>query len=286
MIGSSAQPTIKDLTDKDFELLRALILEKSGISLNDSKKELLRTRLRSRLIKEGFASYTDFYKYVKNDKSEKSLVSLLDDISTNLTSFFREINHFKFLDSVLPAWIEKKEKENDTTFRIWSAGCSSGEEPYSLLITMLGYLADRPSRWRIKLLATDISTDILEKSTSGLYRAEKANDVPANIRHSFFTPENSDRGEKMMRVKKEYRDMISFRRFNLMREQFPFKNEFDYIFCRNVMIYFDRPTQEVLVAKYYKFLKRGGYLFIGHSESLTGLKHDFKYTQPTVYQKP
>ncbi len=275
---------IKDLTVRDFDLFRQLIYKQSGISLNDSKKELLRTRLRKRLVKEGYKSYRDYYNFVKDDKTGQALVSLLDDISTNLTSFYREINHFKFLDSVLPDWIKKKERQGDTGFRIWSAGCSTGEEPYTLAFTMLRNLSDKRG-WQLKILATDISTEVLARASAGVYDVNRVKDVPPAVRNAYFEKTVSDKDTPAVRVKQKIRDMILFKRLNLMAPSFPFKNQFDFIFCRNVMIYFDRNTQETLVGKYYRSIKNGGFLLVGHSESLTGLNHQFKYVKPTIYQK-
>ncbi len=275
---------IKDLTVRDFELFRQLIYKQSGISLNDSKKELLRTRLRKRLVREGYQSYRDYYHFVKNDKTGQALVPLLDDISTNLTSFYREINHFKFLDSVLPNWIDKKESEGDTGFRIWSAGCSTGEESYTIAFTMLRHLGEKRG-WQLKILATDLSTEVLARANAGVYEVKRIKDVPPAVRNAYFEKTVGDNDKPAVRVKQEIRDIILFKRFNLMAPSFPFKHQFDFIFCRNVMIYFDRNTQETLVEKYYRFIKKGGFLLIGHSESLTGLKHQFRYVKPTIYQK-
>lgn len=278
-------PQLKDLTESDFNLFRNLIYEQSGISLNPSKKELLRTRLRARLEREQFKSYRDYYKFVVDDKTGKALVPLLDDISTNLTSFYRESNHFDYLNKILPDWIKRKKKEGDNIFRIWSAGCSTGEEPYTIAFTMMPHLADSAANISLKILATDLSTDVLRKASEGVYRLDRIGDVPANIRKNYFVNDNIVKNQKMVRVHSDVRALITFRRFNLMSNQFPFKNQFDFIFCRNVMIYFDKPTQETLVAKHYRFLKPGGYLFIGHSESLTTVKNSYNYIMPTVYQK-
>ena len=276
---------LKDLTDSDFNLFRNLIYEQSGISLNPSKKELLRTRLRARLEREKFASYRAYYKFIVQDKTGKALVPLLDDISTNLTSFYREVNHFDFLNKVLPDWIKRKKKAGDDTFRIWSAGCSTGEEPYTIAFTMLPHLSNHAGNMNLKILATDLSTDVLKKASEGLYRLDRMGDVPLGVKKSFFFDDQSVTNQIMVRVRPDVKKLVTFRRFNLMSPQFPFKNQFDYIFCRNVMIYFDKPTQETLVAKYYRFLKQGGYLFIGHSESLTTIKHSYNYLMPTIYQK-
>ncbi len=283
-----------ELLDSDFELFRKLIYDKSGISLNESKKELLRTRLRARIERHGFKSYREYYEYVKSDKSGQALIPLLDDISTNLTSFYREINHFNFMRKIIPGWIEEKLKARDMSFRIWSAGCSTGEEPYTLAFLMLEFLKDEIKHWDLKILATDLSTEVLSQAMEGKYDEVRLKDVPPNIAKAYFTHDVGSMKTKsgkilqnkpIVRVAPEVRSLITFRRFNLMEQHYPFKRQFDFIFCRNVMIYFDKPTQEVLVNKFYHFIKPGGFLFIGHSESLTGLKQKFEYIQPTIYQK-
>ena len=276
---------LKDLSDKEFELFRKLIYDHSGIALNETKKELLRTRLRKRLVRDGYTTYKDYYDDVLNDSSGRMMVPLLDDISTNLTSFFREINHFHLLDKTMPDWIAEKEKAGDKVFRAWSAGCSTGEEPYSLMFTLLSHLGDKIPPWNIKFLATDLNTEVLTKASNGIYPKERLANVPAPFMKAYVENYGEDRGKQMVRIKDEVRNFITYRRLNLMRPRFPFKHKFDFIFCRNVMIYFDKETQEALVQKYSSHLRSGGYLFIGHSESLTGLNHDLSYVIPTVYKK-
>ena len=286
--------TLDTLSDSEFEQFRRLIYEQSGIALNDSKKELLRTRLRSRLDREGYHSYREYFEHIKSDRTGNMLVPLLDDISTNLTSFFREVNHFNFLKQILPEWIDRKQRAGIKTWRIWSAGCSTGEEPYTLVFTMLEMLGARAGSWDVKVLATDLSTEVLGRAAQGLYDRERMKDVPKSMQAAYFVEENAElttkQGKRLgmracVRVIPEVRRLITFKRFNLMNTQYPFKHKFDFIFCRNVMIYFDKPTQETLVNKFYQHLASGGYLFIGHSESLTGLQHKFVYNQPTIYQK-
>ncbi len=282
------------LSNSDFEHFRRLIYEQSGIALNESKKELLRTRLRSRLEREGYRSYREYFDQIKADRTGNMLVPLLDDISTNLTSFYREVNHFNYLKKILPEWIERKQRAGVKSWRIWSAGCSTGEEPYTLVFTMLEMLGARAASWDVKVLATDLSTEVLGRAAQGLYDRERMKDVPKSMQNAYFVEEFAElttkQGKRLgmrpcVRVIPEVRKMITFKRFNLMSPQFPFKHHFDFIFCRNVMIYFDKQTQEALVNKFYQHLAPQGYLFIGHSESLTGLQQRFKYIQPTIYQK-
>ncbi|MBI4667250.1 MAG: protein-glutamate O-methyltransferase CheR [Nitrospinae bacterium] len=273
-----------DLSDREFEMFRALIFEKSGINLNEGKKELVRTRLGGRLRKGGFRSFMEYYKYVTQDVSESELVTLLDAISTNLTSFFREANHFNYLKkNVLPDVLLRKKTDPLKEIRAWSAGCSTGEEPYSISFILLETLESMPSM-DVKLLATDLSTKVLAKAARGIYTAEQVKSVPKELLPRYFDIEHIN-DEKFYRVGQKARGIVQFKRFNLMTPTFPFKRKFDFIFCRNVMIYFDKPTQQTLINKFYNALAPGGHLLIGHSESLTGVQHRFKYVQPTIYRK-
>jgi chemotaxis protein methyltransferase CheR len=205
---------------------------------------------------------------------------MIDSISTNLTFFFREEAHFARLTHIIHAFLDKPERSRGE-YRIWSAGCSTGEEPYSLAMTFLEAVKNHPLRAGI--LATDISTKVLNTAQAGVYTDDKTKGVPPPVLKKYFQ-RGTGKSAGYVRVKNELKQMITFKRFNLM-DQFPFNNEFDIIFCRNVMIYFDKKTQNVLVNKFYDALRGGGYFFVGHSESLTGLKHKFGYVEPSVYVK-
>lgn len=274
-----------DLSDREFQLFRALIFEKSGINLNEGKKELVRTRLGSKLRRGGYGSFRDYYNYVVEDRTGEELVSLLDAISTNLTSFFREINHFHYLKNIIiPEITERKKNDSVKELRAWSAGCSSGEEPYSIAFTLADILQNAKG-WNVKLLATDISTKVLTRAARGLYTEDQVKTVPKEMALRFLDKTDED-GERLYGVRPEIKGMIQFKRFNLMTPSFPFRRGFDFIFCRNVMIYFDKSTQQTLINKFFGALSEGGYLLIGHSESLTGVQHRFRYMQPTIYKKP
>lgn len=272
------------LKDSEFKLFRDLIYKKSGINLNESKKALLQTRLRKLIIQQGFNSYKEHYQFVVKDKTGVELMRILDAISTNVTSFFREIHHFEHLDKVvIPEFLERNRSKPNPVIRGWSAACSSGEEPYSILFTLLKNKAFQSSK-NIKLLATDISTQMLNTASQGIYPGERVKPVHKNMLRKHFIKEGKGESAHYM-VRDEFREMVFFKRFNLMTPAFPFNNKFDFIFCRNVMIYFDVPTRQKLISNFYDFLKDGGYLFIGHSESLSLTKHQFKYVRPTVYKK-
>jgi chemotaxis protein methyltransferase CheR len=273
------------LSDKEFELFRGLIYKTSGINLTSSKKELVKARLSKRLTKTGIGSFEQYYKFVtKHDKNGEELVHLLDSISTNKTDFFREGKHFDFLNTkLLPDLIQKKEKGGNKTIRVWCAASSSGEEPYTLAITILNHINPNDG-WNIKILATDISTKILQRAIKGIYTKDSLKGISPAIVSAHFTHVVIDNAN-YFKVKDHLKKIITFRRFNLITSNFPFRNPFDFIFCRNVMIYFDTETQHKLILKFYNCLPKDGYLFIGHSETLARKTHGFKYTQPAVYQK-
>jgi len=271
------------LKDSEFEKFSRYVYNKCGINLHDGKKELVKARLGKILRHRDFRSFSQYYDYVLNDKSGHELILLLDSISTNLTYFFRESQHFDFLRTkALPEIMNSKVSLEDNNLRVWSAGCSSGEEAYSIAIAISEILHNR-AKWQIKILATDLSTKVLATANTGIYEKKKIDSVPHELRRRYFQ-KGDNRWKGYFRVKQEVRKKISFERLNFM-EEFYFNVPFDVIFCRNVMIYFDNPTKEALIGKFFQNLSNGGYLFAGHAESLTGLKHPFKYIQPSVYQR-
>lgn len=272
-----------ELSHALFRKFAKIVYDKAGISLSDAKQELVRSRLLKRLRSLQMATFEIYFHYLsEQDASGDELVHMLDSISTNKTDFFRENQHFEFLTSnALPSIIERARKTDSRKLRIWSAGCSSGEEPYTLAMVLREAL---DGAWDTKILATDLSTRVLQTAYEGLYDEGRMAGVPSKYRINCFSKEKED-GEIIYRVKPDLRKMITFRRLNLMDPSYPFSGKFDVIFCRNVMIYFDKPTQEELVNKFYRYLTAGGYLFIGHSESLTALKTPFQLIRPTVYMR-
>jgi len=270
------------LTDRDFRRFSALVYDKCGITLHEGKKALVCARLGKRLRESGFRDFKAYYRFVVQGDRGDELVRMLDAISTNLTSFFREESHFDFLKHrVFADWTEGGGHQK--RIRIWSAGCSSGEEPYSVAICLMEYFGDRlPAD--TKILGTDLSTKVLHQAQRGIYEAERVGKIPESMLRKYFQKGFGSQ-EGRFRVKRFIRDMIVFRRLNLM-DPFFFKRPFNVIFCRNVMIYFDKEIQKILVNKFYDSLVSDGYLFIGHSESLTGISHRFRYIEPAVYHKP
>lgn len=271
-----------ELKDADFEKIRQLIYDQCGINLTEAKKELVKARLGKRLKNGQFKSFRDYYEYVLNDASGKELILLLDSIATNFTFFFREPKHFEYLKSVFLPEIIYRKKNGPKKLSIWSAGCSSGEEPYSIIMTLLEAI-ENPLEWNINVLATDLSTRMLRTAEAGIYPKEKVLELPPLMIRKYFLKGNQ-RWQNYVKVKDQLKQYVSFQRLNLM-EPFSFAEPFDCIFCRNVMIYFDKEKQSNLVNRFYGCLNPGGIFIIGHAESLTGIAHNFKYVKPSIYKK-
>lgn len=273
---------IDNLTEKQFSEISALVKRMAGINLGKSKMELVKSRLNKRLRELGMRSYKEYIEYLKTKADESEITLMLDAISTNLTSFFREEDHFDYLvKNVLKRRIASADKTGHK-IRIWSAGCSSGEEPYTLSI-VLNETIPNLKAWDAKILATDLSTKVLKKGKKGVYDEERIKTVPPIMRSKYFTC-IKDKKPRIYQVNSNLSSLVHFARLNLM-ENWPMKGPFDVIFCRNVMIYFDKDTQEKLINRYYDLLGPGGTLFTGHSESLAGIKHKFKYVKATIYEK-
>ena len=270
------------LTDKEFNLFSKLIYEQTGIFMKPEKKELLNARLGKRLRICGLPSFKNYYEYILSPEQQKiEFVNFLDSVSTNFTSFFRESSHFEFLaNKILPELASKNRIKKECFF--WSSASSSGEEPYTLSMVLNDFARTRQG-FTYKILATDISTRVLGVAERGVYALSQTTKTPPEILRRYFQ-KGKGSSVGMVRVKDEIKRAVQFKRFNLMHD-FPWNEEMDVIFCRNVMIYFDRETQEKLVRKFYKCLARGGYLFIGHSESISGIKHDFVQVEATTYKK-
>lgn len=265
------------ISDNEFNELTTFLKTKYGINLNH-KKNLIEGRLTNVLIEKGFHNFREYLDYVFGDITKNELTVLINKITTNHTYFMREAEHFSyFKETILPS-LEYSVKDKD--LRIWSAGCSSGEEPYSLAMIMEDYFGEEKSRWDKKILATDISVQVLEKAESGVYGLEDLKNVPNHWLTQYFTNINTDNFQIISSLKEE----VIFRTFNLM-DPFPFRRKFHVIFCRNVMIYFDKVTKEKLIQKFYDMTEPGGYLFIGLSETLNRDVVPYKYIMPSVYKK-
>jgi chemotaxis protein methyltransferase CheR len=274
----SFESDFNPLTSTEFEHFRKLAYEKFGLDLRSGKEQLVAVRLGKKLRELRLRSFRDYYQYVVNDSTGEALISMIDALTTNHTSFFREPAHFEFLRRNICPMLKTRER-----IAIWSAASSTGEEPYSIVFSLLEELG-MAALPKLQLLATDISTRVLGNAKKGVYPAARFRDFASHQLRPYLL-----RGEGEWKdwylVKKEVRAAVTFQRLNLME---PFSNvpAFPLIFCRNVMIYFDRPTQENLVRKLSDRLEPGGYLFIGHAESLNGVEHGLQYIQPAVYRKP
>ncbi len=265
-----------EVSDKLFGKFSKLLYDKTGINLHYGKKQLLQSRLSKVLRDRNIESFEAYYDIVMNDKSDQELVRLIDIISTNVTYFFREEKHFEFMKGI---WIDQV-GYNGEQLNIWSSACSTGEEPYSIAIQLYELLGK--SR-KFNILASDISTRVLKTAQRGVYSIDKIDSLPLPMKKKYFLKGKGD-SDGFVKVQKHLIDPIEFRRINLI-ENNSFQKKFDLIFCRNVMIYFDSQTKNSIVNKFETHLKDGGYLFIGHSESLNGLNHGLKYVAPAIYRK-
>jgi chemotaxis protein methyltransferase CheR len=267
------------ITEKEFRQLADYIKSNYGIHLKEEKQTLVTGRLHNVLQQAGFRSFTDYYKHIVSDKSGDSVVTLIDKITTNHTFFMREADHFYyFRDRVLP-FLFSTVKDKD--LRIWCAASSSGEEAYTLAMVIDEFFGREKSSWDTKVLATDISEKVLTIARKGIYSSERISPLPALWKNNYFVKYDGENSVLTEKIKAE----VIFRKFNLMDSVYPFKRKFHTIFCRNVMIYFDNKTKTELVNKFYDHMEYGGYLFIGHSESLNRDTTRFKYVMPAVYRK-
>lgn len=268
-----------EISDLEFDLLRRYIKKSFGISLGDEKKSLVTGRLGNRIAELGFDNFTDYYRYLESETDEDGIVDLVNRITTNHTFFMREPDHFEFFGKVALPWIEKTAK--DFELRVWSAGCSSGQEPYTLAMIVDQYFSGRKYRWKTDILATDISTKVLRQAAAGSYSEKEVEDFPKRWKDTYMKKTGLCEYTMSDKIRKE----LVIRRFNLMESKFPFKKKFHVIFCKNVMIYFDDITRTELVRKFYDSLEPGGYLFIGRTESLSGIESRFKIVEPAIYRK-
>lgn len=263
------------LTDEDFNAIAAMVREQSGIVLSDSKRDLVYSRLRRRLRALHLSSFTDYRALLVGDPGAGERVKMINAITTNLTGFFREPHHFEFLEQrLLPAIAPESRR-----LRIWSAGCSSGEEPYSIAMTLRQALPDIDGRDAL-VLATDIDTDMVATAAAGRYAMERATAIPVELRRGFVRRVDADTVE----MDEQLKSLIAFRNLNLL-DEWPMRGQFDAIFCRNVVIYFDKPTQRVLFDRFAEMLVPNGHLFIGHSESLFRVSDRFQHLGRTIHRK-
>jgi chemotaxis protein methyltransferase CheR len=268
------------LNDSDFRKLSVYIYNNFGIQLPPTKKILLESRLKSRLKATGMENYSDYCKMVLNGKNSEELIHMVDVVSTNKTDFFREPQHFDFLtQEFLPQYYSQNPYGK---LKVWSAASSSGEEIYTLAMVIQEFIENHHGL-DYQILGTDISTRILEKARLAIYGMDRIEVIQNNLKKKYLL-RSKDASKELVRIVPKLRAHTQFTRLNLMDDIYHLPDDFDFVFCRNVLIYFDRPTQEKVINKLCKHIVKGGYLFLGHSESITGQNVPLKQIKPTIYQ--
>ncbi len=273
-------PQSEPLDAKTFDAFRRLIYQHSGICLSDAKVTLVRARIGKRMRALGLSDHRAYLRHVEEDESGMEVVSLLDAISTNVTSFFREAQHF----DILANHLNERQAAGQTRLRIWSAACSTGEEPHSIALSACESLP--LERCDLRILASDINTQVLAACAAGRFGEESLKPVPKNLRLKYFT-RTGELGPKgpVWQATQALRRLIVPKRLNLSRPPFPLQGPLDAVFCRNVMIYFDNDVRRALLHEITRLLPRGGLLFVGHAESLTGMHCGLRCLRPSVYVK-
>ncbi len=276
------QATMKD---KDFKRFSSLIYDRVGIRMPASKKNMLEARLQKRLRQLGFGTFAEYGEFVFSPEGQNiELVHMIDVVTTNKTDFFREPGHFEFLvRKALPIILKSRENTIAHPVRLWSAGCSSGEEPYTLAM-ILNEFSRKHRNFRFSILASDVSMRILETARKAVYPEERTENISLDFKKKYLL-KSKDRSRRLVRICPQLRSQVIFRRINFVDKDFDIGEKMDIIFCRNVIIYFDKITQQNLINKFYRQLLPGGFLFLGHSETLNGMNVDFTAVGSTVYQK-
>jgi len=270
------------LSDTEFRYIADMLYDRFGIHLSDQKRILVAGRLSKRIRQLGFSAFTPYFDYLAADKSGVELSELINRITTNHSFFFREREHFDFLvKTVLPGLEDKIKQVARYPLRIWSAGCATGEEVYSIGMLLREHYGERLDKLDYGLLASDISLSALHEAERGDYSETKLRELPSAYKNTYFRKKTDD----TMTISDDIKKMVLFKRLNLMADSFPMKGQFDAVFCRNVMIYFDQESRRKVVQTLFQYVKPGGYFFIGHSESLRREDCPFSYVKPAVYRK-
>lgn len=284
-VGSLPQPVSEfTISDQEFRLFQDLVKAHTGIALTEHKRNLVCSRLSKRLRGLGLTSFQRYYDYLNAEAGEAELENFVNAITTNKTDFYRENWHFKFLEQeIVPALKARVARGGERRIRIWSAGCSSGEEPYTIAITLREAIESLLA-WDIRILASDIDTEVLVRAAQAIYPEERVAEIPRPLLERYFR-QGTGAQAGLVQVTREVRNLVTFRRINLLEEPWPIRTVFDCIFCRNVIIYFDKPTQYRLMQRFATYLKDDGHLFLGHSESLYGISDQFAFLHHTIYRK-
>ncbi|HEX2920469.1 MAG TPA: protein-glutamate O-methyltransferase [Bacteroidales bacterium] len=271
------------MTDKDFLRLSSFVTEELGIKMPFQKKIMLQCRLQKRVSDLKMASFSEYLEYVfSHEGQQEEIIRMIDLITTNKTDFFREPAHFDYLQQTVLPEVCRTNTRNKT-IRVWSAACSSGEEPYTLAIVLKEFQLQQPD-FDFEILGTDISMRILQKAALGIYHVDRIAGIPTAIKQKYFL-KSKNPSDKTVRLVPEIRSKVLFRRLNLMDKYYETDVYFDIIFCRNVLIYFDRETQQAVVNKLATRLKPTGFFFLGHSESITNMKVSLRQIRPTIFIK-
>jgi chemotaxis protein methyltransferase CheR len=272
------------ISDQEFHSMQGLVKDRTGIALSDHKRSLVVARLGKRLRTLGFGTFRHYYEHVTGGTGSGELENFVNAITTNKTDFFRERAHFELLTrEVVPALKRRALQTGERRVRIWSAGCSTGEEAYTIALTLCEALGSLLT-WDVRILASDIDTNVLAQGSAGVYSAERAAEIPLPLLHRYFL-KGSGVQAGQVKVGRAIHPLVTFRRINLLEEPWPIRTTFDCIFCRNVIIYFDKPTQSRLMYRFADSVRDDGYLFLGHSESLHGICDRFSFLRNTVYRK-
>ena len=276
--------SLKILEDNEFRKIASFVESEVGIKMPKSKKLMMQTRLLPRLKILGINNFSDYVEYLfssEQNRNEES-IHLIDAITTNLTHFYRESNHFDYLTTdVIPALINSGVKN----LNVWSAGCSSGEESYTLSLVIEEFKTSNPNAlFDYSILATDVSTKILEKAKKAVYSMESVKNIPVDIKNKYFE-KNKESEKTEFRIKPEISQKVKFQRLNFMDDDFAVEKEMNIIFCRNVLMYFDKTTQGTVLKKIIKYLSKDGYIFLGHSETIYNMDLPLKMVAPTIFQK-
>ncbi len=281
-------PKINDLfraqlTNEEFDKLSRFIYKESGIKMPPVKRVMLQSRLQKRLRELNMTNFKEYCEYVfSREGLNNEIIHMLDVVSTNKTDFFREPVHFEFLqDIVLPEFVGQRSLGR--TIKVWSAGCSSGEEPYTIAI-VLAEFAEQNLGFDFSILGTDISTQILQKAIDAVYKEDRVAIIPLELKRKHLL-RSKDRNNPTVKIGPHLRKKVRFGRLNFMDSQYDIAETFDVVFCRNVLIYFDRETQERVIAKLCEKLRVGGYFFLGHSESIMNMNLPLKQIKPTIFQR-
>lgn len=271
-----------ELTDEDFKRLGKYVHKNYGINLYPNKKILVSSRLLKRLVSTNMSTYSEYCDFVLNtEDGKKEIIEMMNALSTNKTDFFRENDHFtNLIEKILPSYVSEHKKNY---IRIWSAGCSSGEEAYSLAMVLQNY-REKHQYFDFSIVATDISTRVLKKAILAIYPEKDTVDIPPYFKKKYLL-RSKDRSKKQVRIISDIRKKVTFVRNNLVRDSLPSSTMFDIVFCRNTIIYFDAKTQKVVIDKILNNITLGGYLFLGHSESLINSGLNIRHSLPSIYQK-